>query len=294
MRYLKTQSTNRRLLQGKALKFTQHEELIAESTGAFVMPKGTSAQRPATEEIGMVRYNTQTRVFEFYQDLGNGNADWTTIRLSEPSPVTFQDTQGGNDIEVIFGPLDAYPSDPNAGYKTPTSINQVLVMVENVLQIPGVNVFLVENPCNSQSNQIQAVADYGLDIGQSATGTGAFKIKRATMPSPPDGEGSGALQFTSWINKGYHAGQTIVVSGSQNNNGTYTVEDVTAQYLIVSQPLLTEYNAVSGDTFFVDGKSSLTGNSYQVGTPIDPVVYLRFGSPPPTGKFVYVFHNFDK
>lgn len=284
MRYLKTQSTNRRLLQGKALKFTQFQELIAESTGAFVMPKGSSAQRPATSEIGMVRYNTQTRVFEFYQDLGNGNADWTTIRLSEPTPITFQNAGGGNDIQIIFGPLDAYPSDPSAGYKQPTSINQILVMVENVLQIPGENVFLVENPCNTQTNQIEVVGDYGLDIGQSATGTGAFKIKRL----------NGVLQFTSWVNKGYHAGQTIVVTGSQNNNGTYTVEDVTPDYLVTTQALITEQNAALGNTFFVDGKSSTTGNSYQVGTAINPVVYVRFGSPPPVGKFVHVFHNFDK
>ena len=293
MRYLKTQSTNRRLLQGKALKFTQFQELIAESTGAFVMPKGDDSQRPQTEEVGQVRYNTQRRYFEFLQDDGQGNIVWTPIRLSEPTSITVQNAGGGNDIEIIFGPLDAYPGQ-NVGYKQPTSINAVLVMVENVLQIPGENVFLVENPCNTQTNQIQAVSDYGLDLGQPATGTGAFKIKRANMPSPPDGEGLGELQFTSWILKGYHAGQTIVVTGSQNNNGTYTVEDVTAQYLIVSQPLLTEYNAVSGNTFFVDGKSSTSGNSYQVGTAINPVVYVRFGSPPPVGKFVHIIHNFDK
>lgn len=284
MRYLKTQSTNRRLLQGKALKFTQFNELIAESTGAFTMPKGTDAQRPATQEIGMVRYNTTKRVFEFYQDTGQGNADWTTIRLSEPVAVTQQNLGGGDDIDCIFGPLDAYPSDPSALYKVPATIEQILVMVENVLQIPNNNVFLVDDPCNTQTNQMGAVADYGLDIGQSATGTGAFQIKRI----------NGLLQFTDFQTKGYHIDQTVIVTGTQNNNGTYTVTDVTPEYLVVDRPLIQEGNNVGGNTFFLDGQSSIRGTSYPTGTPGSPLTYIRFGTAVPTGKPVTVLHNFDK
>ena len=46
MRYLKRQSTNRRLLRGKGVIYDQYENIEIQSTGALLMPKGTTAQRP--------------------------------------------------------------------------------------------------------------------------------------------------------------------------------------------------------------------------------------------------------
>ena len=40
MRYLKRQSTNKRLLNGKGLIYTQYEDIEAQSVGAFLVPKG--------------------------------------------------------------------------------------------------------------------------------------------------------------------------------------------------------------------------------------------------------------
>ena len=39
MRYLKRQSTNKRLLNGKGLIYTQFENIEAQSVGAFLVPK---------------------------------------------------------------------------------------------------------------------------------------------------------------------------------------------------------------------------------------------------------------
>ena len=46
MRYLKRQSTNRRLLRGKGVIYDQYENIEIQSTGVLLMPKGTTAQRP--------------------------------------------------------------------------------------------------------------------------------------------------------------------------------------------------------------------------------------------------------
>jgi len=44
------------------------------STGAFIVPTGTTAQRPGTPAVGMMRFNTTTVRFEGY----NGSA-WVPI-----------------------------------------------------------------------------------------------------------------------------------------------------------------------------------------------------------------------
>jgi hypothetical protein len=47
------------------------------STGYFDLPTGTTAQRPVTPANGMMRYNTSTTKFEFYQ-----NNDWINYALA--------------------------------------------------------------------------------------------------------------------------------------------------------------------------------------------------------------------
>ena len=263
MRYLKRQSTNRRLLRGKGVIYDQYENIEIQSTGALLMPKGTTAQRP-TAVVGQLRYNTQTKSFEAYEDLQNGGATWKEFRLAEPVAITQQDLGNGDDTEVNFGILNSNYT----GYLVPSTAQSILVMVENVLQIPGTNYTLTQNPGDVASNIISAVGNY------NATGVGAFV--------------SGNAGIVDWLSKGYHVGQSIVVTGTQTNNGTYSVTAVTATHLSVNQLLNTEANSGQGNTFSIDGKSSITGVSYPAGT------YLTFGTAVPTGKPVTVLHNFDK
>ena len=263
MRYLKRQSTNRRLLRGKGVIYDQYENIEIQSTGALLMPKGTTAQRP-TAVVGQLRYNTQTKSFEAYEDLQNGGATWKEFRLAEPVAITQQNLGNGDDTEVHFGILNSNYT----GYLVPSTAQSILVMVENVLQIPGTNYTLTQNPGDVASNIISAVGNY------NATGVGAFV--------------SGNAGIVDWLSKGYHVGQSIVVTGTQTNNGTYSVTAVTATHLSVNQLLNTEANSGQGNTFSIDGKSSITGVSYPAGT------YITFGTAVPTGKPVTVLHNFDK
>ena len=43
------------------------------TSGAYVFPSGTTAQRPATPSLGMTRYNTTTNSFEYYNGSSWGN-----------------------------------------------------------------------------------------------------------------------------------------------------------------------------------------------------------------------------
>ena len=140
MRYLKRQSTNRRLLRGKGVIYDQYENIEIQSTGALLMPKGTTAQRP-TAVVGQLRYNTQTKSFEAYEDLQNGGATWKEFRLAEPVAITQQNLGNGDDTEVNFGILNSNYT----GYLVPSTAQSVLVMVENFLQIQSKNYTLTQN-----------------------------------------------------------------------------------------------------------------------------------------------------
>ena len=265
MRYLKRQSTNKRLLNGKGLIYTQYETIEAQSTGAFLVPKGTQVQRPTSPIEGQLRFNTTLRQLEVYESLGGGAPVWKQFRLSEPQNIVVQNLSNGDDTEVNFGILnDGFGS--GLGY--PTASENVLVMVENVLQIPNTNYTLTQNPCDVNSNIVSAVANY------NSTGVGAYVSSNAAL--------------IDWQSKGYHVGQTVVVTGSATNNGTKTVTAVTPTHLSVNTLLNNEANLGGGNTFNMDGKSSVTGLSYPAGQ------YITFGTAVPLGKPVTVLHNFDK
>ena len=88
-------------------------------------------------------------------------------------------------------------------------------------------------------------------------------------------------------------GGTVTTSGNYKihtftSNGTFTVTAVTPSHLSVNTLLNTEANSVGGNTFGMDGKSSVTGLSYPSGQ------YITFGTAVPIGKPVTVLHNFDK
>ena len=133
MRYLKRQSTNKRLLNGKGLIYTQYEDIEAQSVGAFLVPKGTSAQRPSSPSEGQVRYNTTNRQLEVYEfNSGTSQVEWKTFRLSEPQNITLQNLGNGDDTEVNFGILN---DNFGSGLGYPTTPENIFVLVENVVQI---------------------------------------------------------------------------------------------------------------------------------------------------------------
>jgi hypothetical protein len=71
-----------------------------DSTGALNLPTGTTAERPASPELGMVRYNTETDLFEGY----DGN--WITLNgvrdLDLDTYITAELTPGANDGVIRF------------------------------------------------------------------------------------------------------------------------------------------------------------------------------------------------
>jgi len=131
MRFVKKQQLNSKLITDPSVSVEANGQVVLGTNYAVKVPVGNSAERPAYPENGQIRYNTDLNEFEFYV-----NNAWEEARTQRPATVTVQTLGTGDASEQEFGPLSPVPL---------TAAN-VLVLVENVVQIAGVNYTMVQNP----------------------------------------------------------------------------------------------------------------------------------------------------
>lgn len=142
MKYIKRQTTNTRSLGiGRGVHVTAvDKEVILDSENVVLVPKGPTETRPQFPKNGHMRYNTDVSEFEVYQDDA-----WRQIRYKEPNRdpgIIWQNLGNGDAVETVFGTLNS--QDPDFPY--PTTPQQILVFVENVVQVPITNYDVVQNP----------------------------------------------------------------------------------------------------------------------------------------------------
>jgi len=139
MRLIKAQNTNLRNIYGKGVKYDIDDQVIVDSNNVMLVPKGTTAQRPASPNNGHLRYNTDDDQFEAYQ-----NGAWRELRFKEPNQdpgIVQQNLGNGDATELVFGPLDSQDTD----FPVPASAQNILVFVENVFQLPVSNYSLLQS-----------------------------------------------------------------------------------------------------------------------------------------------------
>jgi len=149
MRFLKTLTLNRRAIYDDRLAIDTASGVVMNTPNNLLIPKGTTAERPASPVNGMVRYNTDLNTpygeFEVYQ-----GSSWRVVRFKESNGVTLQDAGTGDDVSTIFGPLTPNPFDNayQAGvtWDATQIAKNLTVVVENVYQIGTVNFEVVQNP----------------------------------------------------------------------------------------------------------------------------------------------------
>ena len=143
MRLIKQQTTNLRRIQptSKGVKYDIDDQVVMVSTRALTVPVGTLAERPGeagvgtSSAIGQVRYNTTDQQLEAYQ-----NGAWREVRFKEPNQdpgIVWQNLGTGNAAadETVFGELQSNDTD----YPVPATVTNIIVLVENVVQIPTTN-----------------------------------------------------------------------------------------------------------------------------------------------------------
>ena len=149
MRFLKTLTLNRRAIYDDRLAIDTANGVVMNTPNNLLIPKGTTADRPASPVNGMVRYNTDLNTpygeFEVYQ-----GSSWRVVRFKESNGVTLQDAGTGNDVWTTFGPLTPDPFDNayQAGvtWDAAQIALNLTVIVENVYQLGSVNYYIVQNP----------------------------------------------------------------------------------------------------------------------------------------------------
>lgn len=109
--------------------------VVMNAHGGLMLPKGSTSQRPQltgvrqpTDANGTIRYNTTTSSIEAYV----GGA-WEIVRAPGSTTITKQTLGPGDALNTDFGPLTL----------TPTSADNIIVLVENVMQISSTNFNLI-------------------------------------------------------------------------------------------------------------------------------------------------------
>jgi hypothetical protein len=153
MRLIKAQTTNLRSIVGRGIKYDINDQVILESTNTMLVPKGTTAERPASPTDGHIRYNTTTNQLEAYQ-----NTAWRNVRFKEPNQnpgIVQQNLGNGDATETVFGPL----ASGDADYPIPAAAQNILVLVENVFQLSTTNYTLEQSVSGSLTGPNAPYAD---------------------------------------------------------------------------------------------------------------------------------------
>jgi hypothetical protein len=152
MKFLKTQNTSRFLLKDNQFKSNPYGRYTMDGTGGLRLPKGTTAERPQLSSVempnganGMIRYNTTTNNLECFIA-----GYWETVAAPSSSAILKETYGPGDYTEIYFGPLPAaYEPEflPSGG----GSLDNIIVLVENVWQLSTTNFTLVQNPAGTSS-----------------------------------------------------------------------------------------------------------------------------------------------
>jgi hypothetical protein len=170
----------------------------------------------------MLRYNTTTHEVEVYSGVP---ASWRTLRYKEPGKITQQNLGAGDSSTVYFGPLSPSPgtnisTQSNMTWDVTQMAKNILVIVENVIQLSGVNYSIVQNPTIGSETYTPTTS--------TTAGVGNTKLYFNTSINAAGASGNGTtvtLTFPVQAAVPFAVGSTIIVTGftPTGYNGTYTV-----------------------------------------------------------------------
>lgn len=139
MKYLKTGTISNYAASSRGFAVNPYGRIVTDSKNSLQLPSGTSNQRPDSGVVtnGTIRFNTETQSFEGF--LAGG---WEVVKSPSADTITKQ-TIAGHATETLYGPLDLVPS----------TINNILVIVENVIQVAEADFELIENPLGTSPSR---------------------------------------------------------------------------------------------------------------------------------------------
>jgi hypothetical protein len=141
MKFLKQKNISKYSITDQTLFTNHYGRAVMGLSGGLRLPQGTTAQRPQTSGVrypgnasefadGTIRYNLDTNSLEALIA-----GVWEVVRAPGATTITKQTLGPGNDADVNFGPLTL----------TPSSADNIIVLVENVMQISTTNYTLTSS-----------------------------------------------------------------------------------------------------------------------------------------------------
>lgn len=131
------------------LSLLEDGRIVTSSNNSLELPAGPKVDRPPQIVNGQIRYDTDTDNIE-----ARVNLVWQYVRLVAPANLTVQNLGVGNNQTAVFGPLNVnYAPSYAAGDAN------VMVYVDNVYQIPGVNYTL--GNATTATNTLASTAQAG-------------------------------------------------------------------------------------------------------------------------------------
>jgi hypothetical protein len=141
MKFLKQKNISKYSITDQTLFTNHYGRAVMGLSGGLRLPQGTTAQRPNTSGVrypgdasefadGTIRYNLDTNSLEALIA-----GVWEVVRAPGATTITKQTLGPGDGSAVAFGPLTL----------TPSSENNIIVLVENVMQIGTTNYTLTSS-----------------------------------------------------------------------------------------------------------------------------------------------------
>ena len=172
MKFLKSQNTSRYSPSDNTLQINPYGIAVMDIKGALMVPKGTTAQRPQltsvrqpTDANGYIRYNTSLGpdgVNHIGLEAYVGGT-WTVVRAPAASSIQIETFGPGDGVDTVFGKLT----------NVPASAKNIIVLIENVMQIPTTNFTLNQNPTSTGTGQEVASGSFVTATEYIITATGS-------------------------------------------------------------------------------------------------------------------------
>jgi hypothetical protein len=214
---------------------TLNGNLLVNSTGYMTVPAGTSAQRPATPSVGMMRYNSTITSFEGYYA-----GAWSSLggvkSVDGKAYITAEASAGAGDdvIRVYSG---------STGTSTQVmwaSVGNVSILPSTELTAPGTGALQVAGGASFGGN---AYVANNLYIGANAFGKA---LNVPTIIAADNGStyaqmamintaSTGSSDFAAYANNGDDSGGWVDlgIAGSGFNDPAYTITKAQDGYIIV-------------------------------------------------------------
>lgn len=157
MRFLKQKTLSKFTPNDQALFTNQYGRAVMNLNGGLRLPKGTTAERPQGTKTGdaeartldgpdgFIRYNKSINPLtglEYGIEAYVGGS-WEIVSAPGAASVTIQTIGPGDDTWTIT---------PEALDQVPASANNIIVLIENVFQIPVTNFNLIYNYLGTQGD----------------------------------------------------------------------------------------------------------------------------------------------